>query len=122
MNELRDEFFAGAYAEASGAPRDENQSPAWLMGFDRAESHRKAGLDPLGKPPRIPGLCARDIRKVCNCADSTRALCPLLKYPPRPPGLRERFVAQSKDIFWEYFDKGVKARAAVKRWLSDNHW
>lgn len=118
MNELlRDEFLAGSYAAGSGAPRDESQSQAWLMGYDRAENHRKAGLDPFGKPPRIPGLCARDVRKVCNCADSTRAMCPLPKYPPQPqrkPGLLDELKARAKAVFWKYYDHGVDTRHAIE--------
>jgi hypothetical protein len=98
---------AGAYASCSGADWDPTKPDPWLAGYDAATANRLKGLDPFGKPPGIPKLCAKDVRKVCNCADSSRRECLLEQYPAPPVGPLARVRNRIRD-----------ARKTLKDWLS----
>lgn len=65
---------AAAWGSAREAPVS-GDPMSWMLAYDAAEVYRKRGLDPSGHPPRIPGLCIRDVSKVCNCCESCRTHC-----------------------------------------------
>lgn len=90
----------GRYAQASGEPRSQGGAdPEWLAGWLEGETNRLIGRDPAGHPPNLPQLCARDVRKVCNCCGSCRRACPLDTYPPAVSlrGLLGRLLSNKGD-------------------------
>ena len=89
-----DPYTQGYLPEAAFDSSDYHEE-LYKQGYARAEANIQAGRDPVGHPPNFPGLCARDVRKVCNCNISTRALCVLPAYPPRPANVTWTSIGQA---------------------------
>lgn len=78
------DYKLGVYAGAVGLPDDDRQPHEWRKGRTDALLNISNGYDPFGRPPNRPHQCARDLRLVCNCADSARANCTHDRFPPAP--------------------------------------